>query len=141
MNEEQFAALLAALRPADDLYDYRFFAMPVNFAFVGSATLQAVIQTPGDADVEVYFLTGNRTSALVTVLITEGWAGGRPWMNAPVNIDNLIGTAANPFPVGLAPQILPKNSVLAFELVNTSGAANPVQITLIGYKRYPKAVQ
>ncbi len=120
-----------------DGFFLKYFEYVVNFAFAANGTLAGTIQIDSDADFELYYLIGSRDNAAVTVLVAEGGAGGIQWMSAPVNIDNFLGTAQLPFPIGLIPQLLPKKRVYALTLVNSSGGANNVQIIFSGYKKFP----
>lgn len=122
---------------AGELYIAKFFDYVANAAFAASGTLPIRITIDSDADFQLIWLIGSRDNSAVTVLITEGGAGGLAWMNNPVNIDNLIGTAQLPFPIGLIPQLLPKKRVYQIALVNSSGGANNVQIVFSGYKLFP----
>lgn len=124
-----------------DGFFLKFFQYIANFAFVASATIVQTIQIDSDADFELYWLEGSRDNAAVTIEVTEGGAGGIAWSSAPVNIDNFLGTAQLPFPVGLIPQLLPKKRIYTIRAVNTSGGANNVQIAFTGYKRYPGTMQ
>lgn len=129
-----------------DLFNYKFFAYVRNFVVPlnGRQTVTIVIDT--DADFELFYLTGNRTDPRLTVLITEGGAGGVGWSNGGStedrpNFDNIFGTAQLPFPVGLIPQILPKKRVYSIELIDSSGAQNSGQIAFVGFKRFPKSAE
>jgi hypothetical protein len=122
-----------------NLYIAKMFHYIANFAFAASGQLGGSIQIDSDADFQLLMILADYTSPLVTVNVTEGGAGGLAWMSAPLNIDLFAGSAQLPFPGGLIPQLLPKKRVYQFTLVNTSGAANNVQISLWGYKLYPAA--
>jgi hypothetical protein len=122
---------------AGKLFIAKEFHYITNFAFTASGTLLATLQIDSDADFQHIFTQGTRDSNAVTVEVTEGGAGGLAWQSSPVNIDNFMGTAQNPFPAGLIPQLLPKKRVYKISLVNTSGGANNVQIDFWGYKLYP----
>lgn len=115
----------------------KYFEYVANFAFAANGQLQQTIQIDSDADFQMFMLIGSRDNAAVTVMVTEGGAGGLAWMSAPVNIDNFLGTAQLPFPFGLIPQLLPKKRVYVITCVNSSGGANNVQIAFSGYKLFP----
>lgn len=122
---------------AGNLYIAKFFDYLVNFPFAASATINTQLTIDSDADFQMIWLVGSRDNAAVTVQVTEGGAGGLGWSNLPVNIDNFLGSAQLPFPIGLIPQLLPKKRVYQFALVNTSGGANNVQLVFRGYKLFP----
>lgn len=89
----------------------------------------------GDYDFEWHELVGSRTSALLTVAMRDATDAGKLFQNAPVNIDNWLGTAQLPHVI--VPQFLIKRFNLSFDFVDTSGAANTVQLALRGYKLVP----
>ena len=122
-----------------NLFIAKMFHYILNFPFAASATLTGTIQIDSDADFQLLMMIASRDDARVTVEVSEGGAGGLAWQSAPVNIDNMFGTAQLPFPGGLIPQLLPKKRVYKFSLVNTSGGANNVQLDFWGYKLYPAA--
>jgi hypothetical protein len=141
---DQQALVRAALSGDPQIVDGQFmrgywYTVP-PFAFAGSGTDSKTL-TIQDEDFEVEFLMVTRTSPLVTVEVFDGGLGGYPWQSAPVNIDNWAGTAQLPFPFGLFTQLLPRKRTYSFRLVNSSGAANNVQIALFGYKRLPPPQQ
>jgi hypothetical protein len=119
------------------LYIAKMFHYIANLTHVGSDTQTTTIQIDSDADFQLLMIVGSRTSALLTIQVTEGGAGGLAWQSAPVNIDNFLGTAQLPFPAGLIPQLLPKKRVYKITTIDTSGATNNVQVDFWGYKLYP----
>lgn len=133
MNDPQLQEL------GGNLYIAKEFWYVANFAFSGNGTLSQSIQIDSDADFQLLMLLADYTSAAVTVNVTEGGSGGLGWMSAPVNIDLFAGSAQLPFPGGLIPQLLPKKRVYNITLVNSSGAANTVQVCFWGYKLFPAA--
>lgn len=142
LSPDQYSALMNDPQLQElggNLYIAKEFWYVANFAFAGSATLSQSIQIDSDADFQLLMLLADYTSAKVTVNVTEGGSGGLGWMSAPVNIDLFGGSAQLPFPGGLIPQLLPKKRVYNITLVNTSGAANTVQICFWGYKLFPAA--
>ncbi len=120
-----------------NLYIAKIFWYIANFTFSGNATISQSIQIDSDADFQLLMLLGDYTSDDATVQVTEGGAGGLSWMSAPLNIDLFLGSAQLPFPGGLIPQLLPKKRVYNISVVNSSGAANDIQIGFWGYKLYP----
>jgi hypothetical protein len=122
---------------AGKLYLAKFFIYLVNFAHAAAGVISQSLTIDSDADFQLLYLIASRTSALDTVEIFEGSAGGLAWQSGPVNIDNLAGTAQLPFPIGLVPQLLPKKRVYNIRSTNTFAGANPVQLCFTGYKLYP----
>jgi hypothetical protein len=133
MNDPQMQEL------GGNLYVAKFFHYIANNTHAGNDTKTSTIQIDSDADFQLLMLIGSRTSALATIEITEGGSGGLSWQSAPVNIDNFLGTAQLPFPAGLIPQLMPKKRVYIIKTVDTSGAANNIQIDFWGYKLFPAA--
>jgi hypothetical protein len=130
VDDPQFVELMGRM------YIAKKFSYVVNNVHAGNDTIASTIQIDTDANFQLLFLIGSRTSPLLTVYVTEGGAGGLAWMSDPVNIDNFLGTAQLPFPL-VIPQLLPKNRVYKVQTVDTSGAANTAQIIFEGYKLYP----
>jgi hypothetical protein len=122
------------------LYIAKLFHYIVNNTHAGNDTVTNSFQIDSDADFQLLFLIGSRTSASATIEVTEGSAGGLAWQSNPVNIDNFLGTAQNPFPAGLIPQLMPKKRSYKVKTVDTSGAANSIQVDFWGYKLYPAAM-
>ena len=133
MNDPQLQEL------GGNLFIAKLFHYIANFVFAGNGTITQSIQIDSDADFQLLMLLADFTSSAVTVNVTEGGSGGLAWMSAPVNIDLFAGTAQLPFPAGLIPQLLPKKRVYNITCVNSSGAANTVQISFWGYKLFPAA--
>ena len=133
MNDPQMQEL------GGNLYIAKLFHYIANNTHAGSDTKTSTIQIDSDADFQLLMLIGSRTSALATIEITEGGSGGLAWQSAPVNIDNFLGTAQLPFPAGLIPQLMPKKRVYIIKTVDSSGAANSIQIDFWGYKLFPAA--
>lgn len=95
------------------------------------------LQIQQDADFEIVFLVGTRTSNLADVTMSDG-ATGRAFFSAAVNVDNFFGTAQLPFPL-VEPYIIARSSSLNFVFRDTSGAQNTIQLVLRGYKLFPQA--
>jgi hypothetical protein len=133
-NDPQFMEL------GGNLYFAKLFHYIVNLTHAGNDTQNQSFQIDSDADFQLLFLIGSRTSNALTIEITEGSAGGLAWQSNPVNIDNFLGTAQLPFPAGLIPQLMPKKRSYKVKTVDTSGAANNVQVDFWGYKLYPAAM-
>ena len=133
MNDPQMQEL------GGNLYIAKLFHYIVNNTHAGNDTKTSTLQIDSDADFQLLMLVGSRTSALSTIEITEGGAGGLAWQSAPVNIDNFFGTAQLPFPAGMIPQLMPKKRVYIVKTVDSSGAANSIQVDFWGYKLFPAA--
>jgi hypothetical protein len=94
------------------------------------------LQIQQDADFEIIFLCGTRTSPLADVAMSDG-ATGRSFSNLPVNVDNFFGTAQLPFPL-VEPYIVARSTSLNFTFRDTSAAQNTIQLVLRGYKLFPQ---
>ena len=94
------------------------------------------LQIQQDADFEVVFICGTRTSNLADVQMSDG-ATGRSFSNAPVNVDNFFGTAQLPFPL-VEPYIFARSTSVNFAFRDTSGVTNTIQVVLRGYKLFPQ---
>ena len=134
MNDPQMVEL------GGNLFIAKMFHYIANLTHTGNDTQSTTIQIDSDADFQMLMIQGSRTSASLTIQVTEGGAGGLAWQSAAVNIDNFLGTAQLPFPSGLIPQLLPKKRVYKITTVDTSGTTNNVQVDFWGYKLYPAAM-
>jgi hypothetical protein len=92
------------------------------------------LQIQQDADFEIVFLAGTRTSPLADVQMQDG-ATGRNFSNLPVNVDNFFGSAQLPFPL-VEPYVLTKSTSVNFSFRDTSGFQNTIQLVLKGYKLF-----
>ena len=128
------------IRPGEAPWSKRFrAAVPFSYSFdtpvtvVANSTATVTIQVDIDSHFLVQKITGVRTSDAL-VQINEG-ARGRDWSNTSVHIDNFVGN-------GVFPNVLPTNrfilrgSTVSFNIQDTSGAANVIDINLIGVKFY-----
>src|SRR5580693_1575809 len=134
VDDPQFVELMGRM------YIAKKFSYVANNVHVGGDTITSTIQIDTDANFQLLFLAGSRTSPLLTVFISEGSAGGLAWQSDPVNIDNFLGTAQLPFPAGLIPQLMPKKRSYKVTTVDSSGSANNIQVDFWGYKLYPAAM-
>jgi hypothetical protein len=121
----------ATLPPLRIPFDY-----VVNGIVALNSSLSVSLQIQQDADFEVVFLAGTRTSPLLTVAMSDG-ATGRSFSNAPVNVDNFFGTAQLPFPL-VEPYVFARSTSVNFAFLDSSGAQNTVQVVLRGYKLFPQ---
>jgi hypothetical protein len=108
----------------------------------------AAMQIPNDADFELWFISLQRTSALLKLLINEAATGNRALILAAapqqssafqgIFVDNLAGlVAANgAFPVAV-PYIMPAARSYPHQFTDLSGAQNTVQIAYHGYALMP----
>jgi len=111
---------------------YSFSGGPVTVA--ASSTSTARIEIDSEAAFLVQKITGIRSGS-ATVQITEG-GRDRSWSNIALDIDNLVGNGA--FPNVLpAYRYVEKNTPILFQLTDTSGIANIIDICLIGVKLFP----
>lgn len=133
-NDPQFMEL------GGNLYFAKLFHYIVNLTHAGDDTQNQSFQIDSDADFQLLMLMGTFTSSALSIQVTEGSAGGLAWQNNPVNILNFLGTAQNPFPAGMIPQLMPKKRSYKVTTIDTSGAANTVQVDFFGYKLYPAAM-
>lgn len=104
---------------------------PITIAALSSDT--ARIEIDVDSDFLVHKIVGVRTGA-ATISITET-ARGREWMSTAVHIDNVVGNGA--FPNILRdPRFISRGSTITINLTDLSGAANVIEVTMIGVKLY-----
>jgi hypothetical protein len=122
------------------LYIAKLFHYIVNLTHAGNDTQNQSFQIDSDADFQLLMLMSTQTSSSLSVQVTEGSAGGLAWQSAAVNILNFCGTAQNPFPAGMIPQLMPKKRSYKVTTIDSSGSANTVQIDFWGYKLYPAAM-
>jgi hypothetical protein len=122
------------------LYIAKLFHYIVNLTHTGNDTQSQSFQIDSDADFQLLMLMGTFTSSSLSIQVTEGSAGGLAWQSAAVNILNFLGTAQNPFPAGMIPQLMPKKRSYKVTTIDTSGSANTVQVDFWGYKLYPAAM-
>jgi len=98
-----------------------------------SGTTTAAIPTDNDAHFVVYKIVGARDGAC-TLTIKDG-ARDRQWMNEAIHFDNFVGNGG--FPNILpAPRFIPRGTVMSVNLTDLSGAANTVEINLVGIKLF-----
>jgi hypothetical protein len=133
-NDPQFMEL------GGNLYFAKLFHYIVNLTHTGNDTQNQSFQIDSDADFQLLFLLSTQTSSSLSIQVTEGSAGGLAWQSAAVNILNFCGSAQNPFPAGLIPQLMPKKRSYKVTTIDSSGAANTVQVDFWGYKLYPAAM-
>jgi len=133
-NDPQFMEL------GGNLYFAKLFHYIVNLTHAGNDTKSASFQIDSDSDFQLTMLMGTFTSALLSIQVSEGSAGGLAWQSDPVNINNFLGTAQLPFPAGLIPQLMPKKRSYKVTTIDTSGVANSVQVDFWGYKLYPASM-
>lgn len=129
------------VRPGNAPWDKKYRAVvPFVYSFTDGEVTVAANSTSNpriEVDIDAHFLvqkiTGIRTSN-ATVLINEA-ARGREWMNAATHIDNVIGNGAFPN-ILFANRFILRGSVISFNIQDLSGAANTIDINLIGVKLY-----
>ena len=98
----------------------------VNAALLALGGAQPTLQIQNN-NFRALFVTGTQTGAYTLRMRVNG----RQFDNAAVNNANLVGTAAAPMPLPV-PVEWPKGAVVEFELTDTSGAPNAVQLAFIG---------
>lgn len=133
-NDPQFMEL------GGNLYFAKLFHYIVNLTHTGNDTQNQSFQIDSDADFQLLFLMSTQTSTSLSIQVTEGSAGGLAWQSTAVNIQNFCGSAQNPFPAGLIPQLMPKKRSYKVTTIDSSGSANTVQVDFWGYKLYPAAM-
>jgi hypothetical protein len=132
MSTSKTPATPPVLPPLRIPFDYVVNAIvPLN-----STGFNVSLQIQQDADFELVFLVGTRTSPLADVTMSDG-ATGRSFMSGPVNVDNFFGTAQLPFPL-VEPYIVARSTSVNFQFRDTSGSQNTIQVVLRGYKLFPQ---
>lgn len=98
------------------------------------ASQQGVVATvtiDNDADFEWRWIVANATG-LFSVSLLDKFTS-RPLMSAPVNGENIAGTAQLPF-ILPKPYLLRRTSTMQGTFNDRSGAPNTIQFVLVGYK-------
>jgi hypothetical protein len=115
-----------------------------NTAVAANATITNTPQQLGDYDFEWIFLEGSYTSAQALLQILEGasqvpFMGGGQFGTAfgGILLANCLGTAQNPFPVGLEPYVIPKGQIMTVTVTDQSGSQNTIIVNAFGYKLVP----
>lgn len=104
---------------------------PVTIAANSSGLQQ--IELDIDSHFIVHKICGIRTGE-VLIKLGESYRN-RDWMNSSVHMDNVAGNGS--FPNILpAPRFVPRGSVITCNMQDLSGAANTIDLTLIGEKIY-----
>lgn len=102
-------------------------------SIAANGTVSTSIPTDLDAPFLVQKIVGSRTgSCLVTI---KDGARDRQWMNIACEFDNLVGGGHYPN-ILPSPRYVDRGSVVALTLQDLSGAANNVEINLVGIKLY-----
>jgi hypothetical protein len=116
----------------------------VDITVASGAQGDALMQIQADADMEWWFLSISRTSALMKVLIAEAGAGNRQFIYsgnpqaqafAGILVDNLAGLVANngAFPIAV-PYVMPAGRTYTHHFTDqVSGAPNIVQFAYHGF--------
>jgi hypothetical protein len=134
----------------DDQFERQPFDYVLNRIVPANAVLDPnQLQILQDADFEWWFLSAERTSNMLKVLMTEiatgrdfmGTSvfagGGSPFMG--INVDNWTGNTATGgmFPLAV-PYVMPASRVYSLKFTDTSGAANTVELAFRGFKLWPR---
>ena len=99
-------------------------------------TVTAVISVDKDSDFVVSKLTGSATgSALVSI---QEMGRDRQWSNSAVHIRNLVGGGAAPN-ILPQPRFVPKGATITVSIQDLSGAANNVEIHMVGTKIFSRS--
>jgi hypothetical protein len=104
--------------------------IPFNLVMALSTEyLNRVLNVEMDSDFLLLWIQGNATSPLYQLRLRL--PKGRPLSNVYLNSANIVGTAA--FPVVLpVPALYTAGSQIGFDLLETSGAQNTVQLCFVG---------
>jgi len=123
-------------------FDYVFDGIvnPTGLAAGSSPALPITKQLATDSAFEWLFIVASFTSALLNVQMLDSSRSSQPLSDAPVNINNWAGTAQQPFPLVFAYYFPPGTSV-TLKFLDSSGAANTVEVVMRGHKLYPKLRQ
>lgn len=112
---------------------------PISTAASGTVTIgangsfPAAIVTDNDAHFVVYKIVGSRIGPC-TIGIKDS-ATGKQWMNQEVHFDNFVGNGHYPHILS-SPRFIPRGNTISINLTDLSGAANTVEVNLIGVKLY-----
>jgi hypothetical protein len=91
----------------------------------------ASVAIQNDAEFEWRWIIGNSTG-LFSVTFTDGYTT-RPLSLSPINGENTMGSAKLPF-IMPKPYVLHRTSTVNALFNDRSGAANTIQLCLVGYK-------
>ena len=100
-----------------------------------NGTLTTTISIDKDSSFVATKITGSaQGNALITI---QEMGRDRQWMNTSTHIRNVIGSGAEPN-ILPAPRYLEKGSVVSISLQDLSGAANNIELNIIGFKMFTK---
>jgi hypothetical protein len=99
----------------------------------GGGTALPTIQTTSDAAHIITAITGTSTGEYSLMMRTD--SSDRQLMTIPVNSAAMVGTGELPFKLP-KPLMLAPNTTVSFSIVDLSGNANDVWLTLWGFKVY-----
>jgi hypothetical protein len=134
----------------DDQFERQPFSYVLDRIVPANAILDPnQLQILQDADFEWWWMSAERTSAALKVLMSE-IATGRDFMGTSVfagggspfngiNIDLWAGTvqAGGMFPLAV-PYVMPASRVYSLRFTDTSGADNTVELAFQGFKLWPR---
>lgn len=121
-----------AAQPAQPHEEYGELVYNVALAGGGSVADDMLQNDRSDAEFQVLGIKGASTG---TYTIRMKDSNGRHIQSAPVQNTLFVGTAQ--FPTPIVPGItIPPAGRVGFDLVDTSGVANTIQLVLIGVRRY-----
>lgn len=135
----------------DDNFDRQWFNYVLDRVVPGNAVQDPnQLQILTDADFELWWLIGSRTSGLLKVLMKEA-ATGRDFIGTTANVlqgagvfnginfDLLCGTAAATaaFPLAV-PFVMPAARTYSILFTDTSGVNNTVELVFSGFKLWQK---
>jgi hypothetical protein len=136
---------------SDDNFDRQWFSYVADVSVVASAVQQPYqLQILADADFELWWVIGNRTSGSLKVLMQEQ-ATGRQFIGTTastisgagafngINFDNWCGmmTQQAAFPLAV-PFVMPATRTYTLLFTDSSAATNVVEVVFSGFKLWTK---
>jgi hypothetical protein len=135
---------------AGDNFERQWFSYVCDISCTASVTTPYQLMILGDADFELWWVIGSRTSGSLKVLMSEQ-ATGRQFIGTTastisgagafqgINFDNWCGmmTQQAAFPLAV-PWVMPASRGYLLQLTDSSGLTNTVEIVFSGFKLWPK---
>lgn len=142
---------MASPSASDDNFERQWFSYVADVSVTGNATQQPYqLQILADADFELWWVIGSRTSGSLKVLMQEQ-ATGRQFIGTTastisgagafngINFDNWCGmmTQQAAFPLAV-PFVMPATRTYTLLFTDTSGSTNTVEVVFSGFKLWTK---